>query len=46
MNAYIRAVRDYNDALMDGRLAGPSAREILSILTEYTKIKDRDVTPT
>ena len=36
MNAYIRAVRDYNDALKDGRLAGPNADEIISILTEYT----------
>jgi NitT/TauT family transport system substrate-binding protein len=40
MNAYIRAVRDYNDALKDGRLAGPNAAEIVSILTAYTTIKD------
>jgi NitT/TauT family transport system substrate-binding protein len=40
MNAYIRAVRDYNGALKDGRLAGPNAAEIISILTEYTAIKD------
>ena len=26
MRAYIRAVRFYNDALADGRLAGPTAR--------------------
>jgi NitT/TauT family transport system substrate-binding protein len=43
MNAYIRAVRDYNNALHDGKLAGPNADEILSILTEYTNIKDRNV---
>jgi NitT/TauT family transport system substrate-binding protein len=43
MRAYIRAVRDYNDALKDGRLAGPSADEVVSILTEYTFIKDPDV---
>ncbi len=42
MNAYIRAVRDYNDALMDGRLAGPGAREIIAILTEYTEIKNAE----
>ena len=42
MNAYIRAVRDYNDALMGGRLAGPGAREIIAILTEYTDIKNAE----
>jgi NitT/TauT family transport system substrate-binding protein len=40
-NAYIRAVRDYNDAISNGRLAGPNADEIISILTEYTEIKDK-----
>jgi NitT/TauT family transport system substrate-binding protein len=40
MNAYIRALRDYNDALKDGRLAGPGANEIIAILNEYTRIKD------
>lgn len=43
MNAYIRAVRDYNNAIHGGRLAGPNADDILSILTEYTSIKDRGV---
>jgi NitT/TauT family transport system substrate-binding protein len=40
MRAYLRAVRDYNDALVGGRIAGPNADEIISILTEYTPIKD------
>jgi NitT/TauT family transport system substrate-binding protein len=40
MNAYIRALRDYNDALKDGRLAGSGADEIIAILNEYTRIKD------
>ena len=40
MRAYIRGVRDYNDALKDGKLAGPNAAEIIAILTEYTSIKD------
>ncbi len=40
IRAYIRAVRDYNDALRDGRLAGSGAEEIVSILTEYSVIKD------
>ncbi len=40
MNAYIRALRDYNDVLKDGRIAGPGADEVIAILTQYTKIKD------
>jgi NitT/TauT family transport system substrate-binding protein len=42
MNAYIRAVRDYNGALKDGRLAGPNAAEIIATLTEYTEIKNAE----
>jgi NitT/TauT family transport system substrate-binding protein len=42
LNAYIRAVRDYNDAILDGRLAGSNAAEIISILTASTEIKDRE----
>jgi NitT/TauT family transport system substrate-binding protein len=40
MRAYVRAIRDYNDALQDGKLAGPNADEIIAILTQYTNIKD------
>ena len=40
MRAYIRGVRYYMAALKDGRLAGPNASEVISILTRYTKIKD------
>ena len=43
MRAYLRAVRDYNDALEDGRLAGPRADEVITILTQSTAIKDPDV---
>ncbi len=43
MRAYIRAVRDYNEALKGGRLAGPNATEIIGILTKYTNIKDPKV---
>ena len=43
MRAYLRGVRDYNDALKDGRIAGANATEIISILTEYTPIKDPNV---
>ena len=49
MRAYIRALRDYNDALKDGHIAGPGADDILAILTKYTDIKDpkvyRDMVP-
>jgi len=49
MRAYIRAVREYNDALKDGRIAGPNADEVIAVLTEYTFIKDpnihRSITP-
>jgi NitT/TauT family transport system substrate-binding protein len=49
LNAYIRALRDYNDALKDGHIAGPGADDILAILTKYTEIKDpkvyRDMVP-
>jgi NitT/TauT family transport system substrate-binding protein len=49
MRAYIKAVREYNDALSGGKIAGPNADEVISILTEYTFIKDagihRAITP-
>src|SRR5438270_1253348 len=40
MRAYLRAVRDYNDALVGGKIAGPNADEVIKILTESTEIKD------
>ena len=40
MRAYLRGVRDYNDALKDGRIAGPGAREVIDTLIAYTDIKD------
>jgi NitT/TauT family transport system substrate-binding protein len=43
MRAYLKGVRDYNDGLKDGRIAGKNAEEVLSILTEYTAIKDKDL---
>jgi NitT/TauT family transport system substrate-binding protein len=49
MRAYIRAAREYNDALANGRIAGPNADEVVSVLTEYTFMKDanihRSITP-
>jgi NitT/TauT family transport system substrate-binding protein len=40
MRAYLRGVRDYNDALKDGRIAGPGAGEVIDTLVAYTDIKD------
>src|ERR1700722_4542437 len=40
MRAYIRGIRLYNDALKDGRLAGPAANQIIPVLTKYTSTKD------
>jgi NitT/TauT family transport system substrate-binding protein len=50
MRAYIRAVRFYNGALHEGRLAGPNADKVIEILAASTRIKDvaiyRAITPT
>lgn len=43
MNAYVQAARFYNDALKDGRLAGPNAAEVIDLLVQYTSLKDRKV---
>jgi NitT/TauT family transport system substrate-binding protein len=43
MRAYLRGVRMYNDALRDGRLAGPRANEVIPILVKYTTIKDESM---
>ena len=49
MRAYLKAVRFYNRALKDGRLAGETADEVISILIEYSNLKDpavlREITP-
>jgi NitT/TauT family transport system substrate-binding protein len=41
--AYIRGLRDYVDALKDGRLAGPGAEEIVDIISRYSVLKDKGV---
>jgi NitT/TauT family transport system substrate-binding protein len=43
MVAYLKAVRFYNDALKDGKLAGPHATEILKIFSEVTKLSDATI---
>ena len=50
MRAYIRAVRFYNGALHEGRMAGPNADKVIEILAASTPIKDpaiyKAITPT
>ena len=50
MRAYIRAVRFYNGALHEGRMAGPNADKVIEILAASTPIKDpaiyKLITPT
>ena len=43
MRAYLRAVRFYNGALRDGRLAGANAEEVIAILSDATPIKSRAI---
>ena len=41
--AYLRAARDFNDALVNGKLQGPGGEELAGILAKYTVIKDVNV---
>jgi NitT/TauT family transport system substrate-binding protein len=43
MKAYLRAARDFNDALVNGKLQGPGGDELVAILAKYTVIKNPDV---
>src|SRR5690349_15656771 len=43
MRAYLRAVRFYNGALKDGRLAGPNAEDVIAVLSDATPIKSREI---
>lgn len=40
MRAMLRGGRDYTATVADGKLAGPGAENMISILTEYSLIKD------
>ena len=42
MRAYLRAVRDQNAAIVDGRLAGKDAEEFIGLIADNTPVKDRD----
>lgn len=43
MRAYLRGLRDYNDAIENSHLVGARGEAIISILTEYSQIKDPEV---
>jgi NitT/TauT family transport system substrate-binding protein len=43
MKAYVRAIRYYNDALSNGRIAAANADEIIAIMANYSAIKDPDL---
>ncbi|HEY4200576.1 MAG TPA: ABC transporter substrate-binding protein [Devosiaceae bacterium] len=43
MRAYIRAVRDYNDGLQNGKFVGPKGDAVIAALTKYTAVKDPDI---
>jgi NitT/TauT family transport system substrate-binding protein len=49
MRAYLKGVRYYNDALAHGKFAGPTADDVVKILTESTNVKNaaliREMTP-
>lgn len=40
MVAYLKAARFYNDALKDGKFAGPNAAEVIAILAADSNVKD------
>jgi NitT/TauT family transport system substrate-binding protein len=43
MKAYLQGVRDYNDALANGRIAGPNADEVIDCIARYSVTKDREL---
>ncbi len=43
MVAYLKSVRFFNEALVDGRFKGPNADEVLKILIAATPLKDRTI---
>ena len=40
MVAYLKGARFYNDALKDGKFAGPNAAEVIDILAHNSNVKD------
>ena len=46
MQAYLQGVRDYNDALKDGRIAGLNAEEVIDAIARCSVTKNRDLIKT
>ena len=46
MKAYLQGVRDYNDALKDGRIAGLNAEEVIDAIARCSVTKNRDLIKT
>ena len=43
MRAYLRGVRTYADAIVDAKFVGPAGDEIVSIIAEYSHLKNADL---
>jgi NitT/TauT family transport system substrate-binding protein len=43
MIAYLKAARFYNDALKDGKFAGPNAAEVIAILAQDSNVKEPEL---
>ena len=43
MRAYLKGVRYYNDAIVNGRLTGPRGEEVVAILSEKIPLKDNSL---
>jgi NitT/TauT family transport system substrate-binding protein len=43
MRAYVRAVRYYNDAVLNGSLSGPTGEDVIAIMARYSNLKDPKV---
>jgi NitT/TauT family transport system substrate-binding protein len=43
IKAYIKGIRDYNDVLKDGRIAGPGAEEVVDMIARYSVTKDKEL---
>ena len=46
MRAYVRALRDYNDAVENGRFTGSKGDEIVGILAKYLGVKEDQIRAT
>jgi NitT/TauT family transport system substrate-binding protein len=40
MKAYVQAIRYYNDALANGKIAGKNGEDVVAIMAKYSTVKD------